>query len=332
MSASTGREIILANIERSGASRAGFTFDGRRLNDAMIRGVRPSGYSQRRWRSGDREYYDDEWGNVWVRMAGRSAKGEIHAPVIRDWSDMDSIRMPHYDTAGGAEELRQFFGAQPAGLFKIASVGGWIFDNARYLRKLEVYLMDLALHPDELRVLHDKVAGVYERKIHIAGRAGADAVFLGEDMGTQQGLLFSPAMFRDYFKPLYTRLMHLAAEYGMKVMMHSCGMNWEILDDLIDCGVNVFQFDQPAVYDMPALAEKLRRRRVALWSPLDIQKFLPTGDRRLIERETDRMIDLFRGGLILKNYPDLAGIGVTQEWDGWFYNRALLQNGVAIES
>ncbi len=29
------------------------------------------------------------------------------------------------------------------------------------------------------------------------------------------------------------------------------------------------------------------------------------------------MIDIFEGGLICKNYPDLPGIGVKAEWDDW---------------
>jgi hypothetical protein len=44
---------------------------------------------------------------------------------------------------------------------------------------------------------------------------------------------------------------------------------------LLGAVVEVFQVDQPALFDMPKLA--------ALWSPVDIQKILPTGDRDLIE-------------------------------------------------
>jgi hypothetical protein len=34
------------------------------------------------------------------------------------------------------------------------------------------------------------------------------------------------------------------------------------------------------------------------------------------------MYELFRGHLIVKDYPDLNGIGVRPEWDDWAY-RAL---------
>jgi hypothetical protein len=319
----TPREIILANIEHGGAPRCGFTFSGARLNDFVGGGVGVAGYQQKRWVEGDREFYDDAWGNVWMRMLDGCQKGEVCKPVLESWDGLADLAVPEYDVEVTAERLRQRYADDTEDRFKVAWLGGWVFDNARYLRKMEVYLMDLAMYPDELQVLHEKVSVASEQQIHASGRAGADGIVIGEDMGTQQGLLFSPEMFRTYFKPLYTRLMGLAHDYGMKVLMHSCGQNWEILDDLMDCGVDVFQFDQPAVYDMPALAAKLRERMVALWSPLDIQRFLPTGDRALIESETERMIELFRGGLILKNYPDLAGIGVDPEWDGWFYDKAV---------
>jgi uroporphyrinogen-III decarboxylase len=159
-----------------------------------------------------------------------------------------------------------------------------------------------------------------EAAIRGCGDAGADAVMFWEDMGTQTGPLFSPAMFREFFKPDYTHLADVAHQHGLKVLMHSCGNNAALLDDLLDIGIDVFQFDQPALYDMPALADKLCRRRRCLWSPVDIQKVLPTGDRAFIERETLRLCRTFEGGLILKDYPDLASLGIHPEWDGWAYD------------
>lgn len=317
----TPRDVILANIEHTGSPRIGLTFSQGRRNDMLGCGAGgPAGYRQRRWRDGDREFYDDCWGNLWVRMVGGSVKGEIHTPVLTDWADLGGLSLPTYDIDAMAARYRERFAADTQDRFHLAHIGGWVFDNARYIRKMDVYFMDMILHPDELVELHRKVGSVYEAKIHGAGKGGADGIMIGEDMGTQTGLLFSPDMFRTFFKAEYSRLMGIAHDYGMKVLMHSCGSNGEVVDDLLDCGVDVFQFDQPAVYDMPALAAKLRERKAALWSPVDIQKVLPTGDRACIEAETRRMCELFRGGLIAKNYPDLPGIGVEPEWDRWAYD------------
>ena len=324
----TPREIILANISHDNPERPGLTFSGGRINDMLYAGPGPSRtYRPKRWRDGNREYYDDEWGNIWVRMADGPVKGEIFKPVLDDWNKLEDLEPPDYDDPGRWTEMRRLF-AQPTDKFKLAGIGGWIFDNARYLRKMEVYFIDMVEHPRQLKRLHKLVAGVYEAKIRAAGQAGADGIAIGEDMGTQTGLLFSPQMWREYFKGLYTRLFGIAHEYGMKVLMHSCGQNWQILDDLLDAGVDVFQFDQPVAYDMPALAAKLRQRKAALWSPVDIQKVLPTGDRAFIEAEAHRMVQTFRGALIVKDYPDLPGIAVKNEWDTWAYNAVLQAAGI----
>ena len=101
--------------------------------------------------------------------------------------------------------------------------------------------------------------------------------------------------------------------------MHSCGNNLGLLDDLIDAGIDVFQFDQPDVYPTETLARKYAER-VVFYSPVDIQKVLPTGDRGFIESRATEMCALFReagGGWIAKDYPSYGDIGVEKEWAGW---------------
>jgi uroporphyrinogen decarboxylase len=325
----TSKEIILANLNHTGAPRPGMTFDRGRINDFCMEGVGQGvAYEPRRWTEGPIEYYDDAWGNIWQRMIDGSVKGEIFQAAIEDWSQLDDLEAPSFDIEKGAAQLRRTFEADGEDRFHVAAVGGWIFDNARYLRKMEVYFLDMAMHPEELHRLHALVGAFYEKRIHAAGRGGADAMMIGEDLGTQKGLLFSPAMFREFFKDQYTRLVGLAHGYGMRVLMHSCGYNAELIDDLLDVGIDCFQFDQPAVYDMEWLAGRLRERGASLWSPIDIQKVLPTGDRAFIEAETERMCEIFDGMLIVKNYPDLPGIGVKNEWDDWAYNAVCRRYGL----
>jgi len=322
------REIILANLEHTNPDRPGFTFDNGRLDDTLLVSPgQPKSYQPERWVEGSREFYDDEWGNLWVRMVDGCIKGEIIKPVLDNWDKLDSLELPDYSDPAIWQPMRDRF-AQAGDKFKLAGIGGWIFDNARYLRKMEVYFLDMVEYPQQLHRLHERVASVYETKIRAAAGAGADGIFIGEDMGTQTGLLFSPAMWREFFKNLYSQLLGIAHEHGLKVFLHSCGYNWDIIDDLIDAGVDCFQFDQPAAYDMPALAEKFKARKAALWSPVDIQKVLPTGDRELIESEAQRMIELFGGFVVFKNYPDLPGIGVKPEWDMWAYDALLRASGL----
>ncbi len=323
----TPKEIIYANLEHNNPERPGLTFSGGRINDMIGAGLAESEtYKPKRWTSGNIEYFDDEWGNIWFRVINLGTGGEIYEPAIKDWRQLDSFKLPDYDNPKRYEHIRVYF-SKPNDKFKMFYMPGWIFASSRYLRKMEIYFTDLIEYREEIDKLHNMITDLFIRVIHKAGKCGAEGIFYCEDMGTQDRLLMSPAMWRDIFRPHYLRLTSTAHEHGMKVFMHSCGYNWELIDDLVEAGVDCFQFDQPAAYDMTALAEKFKKLKVALWSPVDIQKILPTGDRKLIESEAVKMVNLFRGFLITKDYGDLHGIGVDPEWDMWAYNAILKASG-----
>jgi len=327
----TSRSVIMANLDRSGAARPGLSFDHGRWDDIVFSGPGWStGYTQKRWTEGDFEYYDDHYGNIWRRMNGKDAceRGEIYLPKIADWSDLADLQLPRFDRETVVNKMRGEFAREPD-KYRVSYMPGWIFADARYLRRMDQYLLDMALYPEELDQLHQKLKTVYRDVIVAVAQAGADAIIFAEDMGTQQSLLFSPEMWDQFFREIYTELFQLAHEHNLKVMMHSCGQNRKILEPLLKAGVNCFQFDQPEIYDFADLANLLRQYRAVLYSPVDIQKVLPTGDRGLIEQEVDKMLQCFNGGLIFKNYPDLPGIGVKEEWDHWAYHRILEQTGLA---
>ena len=319
----TPREIIKRNLTLGGPERIGMNFDGDRMNDFCGAGIGPSEtWKQRRWVEGNAEYYDDEWGNVWFRIQGMSQVGEIHDAAIKDWADLKEYQLPDMANPKRFEEARKIF-SEETQRYRFGGLPGFTFAVCRYLRKMEIYFQDLLLERDHIDELHDRVASLLEAIIRQLADAGADGIFFCEDWGTQQRLLVSPAMWRDIFKPLFKRLCGTAHQCGLDVIMHSCGYIWEIIDDLAEVGVNALQFDQPGLYGLARLADKLQTLNVCLYSPVDIQRIMPTGDRQRIEAEAEKMLTLFagdRGGLIAKNYPDLHGIGVKPEWDQWAYD------------
>lgn len=320
----TPREIILGNLNRTGPTRIGMNFGGEsRMNDLWCVGpTEPANAPTRDWqRDGAVETSVDVWGNVWHRFAGMSQGGEVLTPVIEDWSQLDSLQLPDLAHPANFANVRQSF-ADAGGACRVGWLGGFPFAIARYMRKMEIYFLDLVAERENVDRLHEKITAILEAMIIQFADCGADAIMFCEDWGIQDRLLIHPNMWREIFKPIYTRLCHAARSRGVHVLMHSCGYNWEILDDLAEAGVSAFQFDQPHLYGLERLAEKLNQLGVCLFSPVDIQHVLPTGDRRLIVEHAEKMIDLFarpNGGLIAKNYPDLHGIGVKDEWDRWAY-------------
>ena len=319
----TSRDVILANLDGGHAPRIGFAFGGGRRNDFCSCGLGPSKtWQQKRWVEGDFEYYDDEWGNVWYRITYMGRGGEIHKPVLEDWSQLDDYQLPDMDDPSRFDREREVF-ANERERFRVGSLPGFTFNVCRYLRKMEIYFQDLLLERERIDQLHEIVTSLIERVIVQHARAGADGVMFCEDWGIQDRLLISPALWREIFKPLFKRLCSAAHDHGLKVLMHSCGNDGSILDDLAEVGINAFQFDQPALYGIEWLAGKLKELGVCLYSPVDIQRVLPTGDRKLIEAEARTMVELLGrhgAGLIARNYGDLKGIGVEDEWDQWAYD------------
>jgi uroporphyrinogen decarboxylase len=330
----TSREIIRRNLEHSHPERIGLNFDRGRRSDFCSSGLGPSAtWRERRWIEGNVEYYDDEWGNVWHRIVGMGAGGEVYKPVLADWSMLRDYVLPDLADPQRFERARQVF-AQDKDHYRVAGLPGFPFAICRYMRKMEVYFVDLIAEREHIAELHERVTALLEAVIRRFAEAGADGVFFCEDWGVQDRLLISPAMWRDIFKPLFKRLCDTAHECGLHVLMHSCGYNWAILDDLAEVGIDCFQFDQTAIYGLERLAQKLRSLQVCLYSPVDIQKVLPTGDQSRIVEYARRMVELFAGdggGLIAKNYGDLHGIGVEPEWDRWAYE-AFLEFGTLVRA
>jgi len=330
----TSREIIKRNLEFRDPQRIGFNFTGERLNDFCVARLDLSKiFYQHRWVEGNVEYYDDVWGNIWFRMVHMSSRGEIYKPALENWSMLKDFKLPDLAGFERFKRAKEVF-AEDNVHYHLAALPGFTFAICRYLRKMEIYFQDLILERKNIDELHERVTSLLEKVIKGFADAGADGIFFAEDWGGENRLLINPQMWRDIFKPLYVRLCDTAHSAELHVLMHSCGYNWDILDDLAEVGVNCFQFDQPAVYHLERLAEKLQNLKVCLYSPVDIQKVLPTGNRTFIINEAQRMVRLFcgeHGGFIAKSYRDLKGIGVNPEWDQWAYESFLKNKDLAVK-
>jgi uroporphyrinogen decarboxylase len=75
-----------------------------------------------------------------------------------------------------------------------------IFEASWYLTGFEKFLVDLTLEKEYVFALMDKVMHYSIEVGKELIRIGADIVWLGDDMGTQQGMLLSPQMWRRHFK------------------------------------------------------------------------------------------------------------------------------------
>jgi len=71
---------------------------------------------------------------------------------------------------------------------------------------------------------------------------------------------------------------------------------------------------------MEIIQRVLRESIFTFYCPVDIQKIMQTGDRKLIEegaREMMKLLGTTKGGFIAKDYPQWDAINVEEEWAQW---------------
>lgn len=312
----TSREIIKAVLTFAHPPRIGMTLPDPYPHDMLLAGqpatlqsprpVPPQGNELRRW--------VDAWGVTWASLT-EFDKGEVVAGALDDWSQLDNYRPPDLGVKEAYKDAQAKFAADNGQKFRVGSIPGFTFNVARKLRKLEDYLCDLLLNRDQVDRLHEIIRNELLKAIDCWAKVGADAIIFCEDWGTQNRLMISPAMWREIFKPEFKTLAGRAHEHGMSVLMHSCGKMTDIIEDLIECGINCLQFDQPRLHGIENLADRFAGR-VTFWCPVDVQDTLQTRDPERIRSDAQLMIEKLGGnggGFIAGYYASNESIGLRPE-------------------
>jgi uroporphyrinogen decarboxylase len=128
---------------------------------------------------------------------------------------------------------------------------------------------------------------------------GVDAIWFGDDFGTQSGLIMSPVMWRRVFRPLYAQVFGHVKEINPEIViiMHSDGAVAPLLPDLIEIGLDVFNPVQPNVpgHDPRELKERFGAR-LSFFGAIDQQYLLPNGSVDDIEADVREKIEILGEG------------------------------------
>jgi hypothetical protein len=256
---------------------------------------------------GRRWQYTDEWGNIFQRF-GPSGSGEVIRPVLDSWERLDEILTllstpPSDESIAAARREIDLDGGAHYQLAVLQYPS--LFATCHYLRGLTTFLTDLLEYPTEVGRLLDLLADSQILCIDLLASAGAHGMMGYDDWGIQDRPLISPRLWRKLFAPRYRRVWQHAHARGLDVWLHSCGQISPLLDDMLDCGLNVIQMDQQENMGVETLGQKFGGR-LAFWCPVDIQGTMVTGGPQDVDRCVHRMVYHLgspNGGFISKYYP-----------------------------
>ena len=110
--------------------------------------------------------------------------------------------------------------------------------------------------------------------------------------------MISPEHWRRFLLPTYRRVFDLAKSVGMKVWFHSCGSFVEVLPDLIDIGMDVWETCQVHLDgNDPRRLKREFGSHITFYGAISTQQTLPFGLASDVRGEVrERIRVLGRGG------------------------------------
>jgi len=224
---------------------------------------------------------EDEWGCVWKRLDGTVGQVVVHP--MDGPAGYSKVRIPNPDAPGRFDEARRR--REEAGdVYAFGTNQFTLFERLRFLRGDCALLEDLCDADVNLIRLIDRLVEFNLRLLDHWKSVGVDCVRFTDDWGTQQALFISPAMWREVFKPRYRTMFARAHELGMDVQFHSCGNVTAIVDDLIECGMDILNPVQPGAMDVAATGRQFGGR-VCCMGGIDTQQTLRRGSPADVRKE-----------------------------------------------
>lgn len=277
-----------------------------RALDVDFRCLSPGGPEGRPERPVGEDGYVDEWGVVRRKPPGCLYYDAMESPMAGPKSISDIVNYPWPDptdpgyTRGLRDKALEYRRTTDCAI--VLRLPSPFVHTTQYLRGFEDWFSDLAGDQRLAAALFDAVSEISAAQAtEILKAAGdiVDVVAFGDDMGFQNGPMISPDSYRRLLKPWHKRFFDTVKENtDAFIHYHCCGAISQLLDDLIDLGVDVINPVQVAATDMDSatLVAKFGGR-VSFWGAVDTQSVLPDGTPEDVRAEVRRRItDLAPGG------------------------------------
>ena len=266
----------------------------------------------------------DEWGIIWKSAGTESddlTKGHpSRGPFQENWDEFDDYQIPDASDPKYYRLIKtrlwKYLGRKKYTLGSFGKNG--FFNLCTQLRGFSNLLVDLARNPKQVNQLIKKVLPYYLIAIEKFKEyyPDLDSIMIADDLGAQNSPFLSPRFFKNIFKEPYNQIIKLTHDLGMDFILHSCGQIFELMPDIIEAGVDVFQFDSPLMTGVENFKKFAEERKVAFWLSSNIQSTYILGTPKEVEEEIKgyiRSVGNNEGGLGICEYATNKTIGTPRE-------------------
>ena len=224
----------------------------------------------------------------------RSLGGPIDPAALLDVPLLDPDNEAAYDTL--RDQIRHH--QQERGRFVYVQTPG-IFECLNGPFGIENHLMYLALYPDELHQVYRRQAEWNRQFALNCIDLGVDMVHISDDWGAQNGLMFSPASWRELIHPYHNITCEAVKKTGTYLSLHSDGNINDVIDGILDLGFDVVHpWQESAGMSLTHFKENYADRFTVMGG-LDVQTSIGFGDLDRLRADIERVMRLFADGGLL---------------------------------
>jgi uroporphyrinogen decarboxylase len=222
----------------------------------------------------DERHAQDKFGTVWT-LSEHGEPLPLEGP-IRDLGDLAGFDMVSKLDRRDCEAARRVIDSSGGERAHFVSITDPFKLSWSLRGSMQNLLVDYGLDADLVHALMRAATEYAKAAIGLASEAGADAILLSGDFAGENSLLMSPKHFRAYIKPYHREIVVHTHQKGLKIVKHSDGDMWPILDDLMEVGFDGFHPVQPQCMDIAEVKRHVRRR-MCLLGNIDCRFLLPFG-------------------------------------------------------
>jgi uroporphyrinogen decarboxylase len=220
-----------------------------------------------------------------------------------DPSDVSKFRWPDPSKMVLQKESLKLAKAIPSDKIRMGVMWSAHFQDACSAFGMEKALITMMMNPEMFRAVIDRITEFYLQANEIfyeATRGYLDVVLIGNDFGSQTGLMVAPESLREFVFPGTRKIIDQAKSYGLKVIHHSCGSIFPIIGDIAGLGADVIHPIQALAADMDPLNLKAGfENKVAFCGGIDAQYLLVNKKPEDVRLKVLELMEIFPTGLIL---------------------------------
>lgn len=237
--------------------------------------------------------YVDEWGMEFCSINGYLEVTKRPLAVISEVSEVNSYSIPDPTLperwTSAKREISKYGDTHAV----MGCMGQTMFEMCWNLMGFEKLLMDLCIGEDYILTLLDRLIEYSIEYADMLIKLDCDIIFIGDDVGSQSGMLISPELWRYTQKPRLKKLcQHIKSNKNIKIAYHSCGSILPIIPDLIEIGIDILNPVQPLAKDMNlSMLKKEYGSKLCFYGGIDVQNCVPSGSKEEIDEEVKNAIN-----------------------------------------